>query len=118
MNNYTQVFLEDKIKIWCEVLEKKTRSINFSPKDVSFEFSVGKTYYKILMGTPQSTRFLPHPSGKQYSVHAFVNKKTGDIYKPATWSAPYKQVRYNIWTQFDELLQNCDWIGSYLYKRK
>jgi hypothetical protein len=101
--------LADKINIWCEILEKKAKVQTYGPQNIYFWFSVGNSYYKIIM-TYQDT--------KENSVHAFLNKKTGDIYKPATWSAPYKQVRYNIWTQFDKLLNDCDWVGRYLYKQR
>lgn len=100
--------LSQKIDHWCEVLEEKCKIQNFGPPNVYFHFSQGKHYFEIIM---------TYQDSKQDSVHAFVNIKTGDIYKPASWSAPYKQARYNIWTQFDQLLKDCDWAGSYLYKR-
>ena len=100
--------LADKIHIWCDILEKKSKDQTYGSQIMYFWFSVGKSYYKVVR-TDQDT--------KHDSVHAFVNKKTGDIYKPATWSAPYKVARYNIWTQFDKLLNDCDWAGKYLYKR-
>lgn len=100
--------IEGKIDQWCDVLEHKAKTQTYGPQNIYFWFSTGKYYYKIVM-TYQDT--------KHDEVHAFVNKKTGDIYKPASWSAPYKQVRYNIWTQFDKLLHDCDWAGSYLYKK-
>lgn len=53
----------------------------------------------------------------QRSVHAFVDKKTGDVYKPAGWKAPAKHVRFNIIKQFDEVLEKADWAGGYLYIR-
>jgi hypothetical protein len=55
---------------------------------------------------------------ENHNVHAFVDQKTGDIYKPATWSAPYKDARYNIYEDFDKLINDCDWIGKYLYKNE
>lgn len=101
--------LNEKIDIWCQILEQKAKVQTYGPQNIYFWFSPGKSYYKIVR-TDQDT--------KTDNVHAFVNKKTGDIYKPASWSAPYKQVRYNIWTQFDKLLEDCDWAGTYLYKRR
>lgn len=101
-------FIEQKINEWCDVLEIKSKNQTYGSQIMYFWFSKGKTYYKIVR-TDQDT--------KQDSVHAFVNNKTGDIYKPASWSAPYKVARYNIWTQFDKLLNDCDWAGKYLYKK-
>lgn len=101
------VDLEYKIRVWCDILAEKAKNTTAPP--MYFNFSIGRNYYKVIM---------THLESKHQSVHAFVNKKTGDIYKPETWLAPYKQVRYNIWTQFDELLNDCDWVGTYLYKKR
>jgi len=53
------------------------------------------------------------------SVHAFVDKKTGEVYKPASFKAPAKIVRYNLLLIKDRewLLENADWAGGYLYVR-
>ena len=61
------------------------------------------------------------------SVHAFVNKETGDLIKPATWKAPQKSVkhpsgwavRYNINTLdgFNEAINEADIYGGYLYEK-
>lgn len=51
----------------------------------------------------------------QRSVHAFIDKKTGDVYKPAGWNGPAKIVRFNLVEQFDEVLEKADCFGSYLY---
>lgn len=108
VRNQVNKQIEKKIEQWCDILEYKSKAQTYGPQNIYFWFSTGKNYYKIVM-TYQDT--------KHDEVHAFVNKITGDIYKPASWSAPYKQVRYNIWTQFEKLLNDCDWAGSYLYKK-
>ena len=55
------------------------------------------------------------------SVHAFVNKQTGEVYKPASWKAPAKHVRFDlrIIAERNYLLnpENCDWAGGHLYMR-
>jgi phage-related protein len=73
-----------------------------------FTFESGRKYHKIIMN-----------DGTQRSVHAFVDKKTGQIYKSASWKSPAKGVRYDlrIIEQREWLLQNADWAGSYLYVR-
>ena len=43
------------------------------------------------------------------SVHAFVDMKTGDVYMPASWNAPAKHVRYNLFTNFPK---NITWSGG------
>lgn len=100
--------LTSKIDEWCDVLEQKANCQTYGLQNFYFWFSVGKSYYKIVR-SDQDT--------KNDSVHAFVNKTNGDIYKPASWNAPYKDTRYNIWTEFNQLLHDCDWAGEYLYKR-
>jgi hypothetical protein len=36
-------------------------------------------------------------TGTQNSVHSFIEIKTGNIYKPASWKAPAKHARGNIY---------------------
>jgi len=76
--------------------------------DYEFTFEIGKKYHKIIMN-----------DGTQLSVHAFVDKQTGEIYKSASWKAPAKGVRYDLRLieQREWLLQHADWAGSYLYAR-
>jgi len=72
----------------------------------------GRKYFKIIMEIPNENR---DPSR---SVHAFVDKKTGEVYKSASWKSPAKGVRYDlrIIEQREWLLENADWAGGYLYK--
>ena len=53
------------------------------------------------------------------SVHAFVDRKTGEVYKPASIKAPAKGVRYDLRLieQREWLFENADWAGGYLYRR-
>ena len=75
-----------------------------------YEFypETGRKYHKIIMVANGSR-----------SVHAFVDKKTGEVYKSASWKSPAKGVRYDlrIIEQREWLLENADWAGSYLYAR-
>ena len=50
-----------------------------------FYIESGRKYHKLIMET----------NGGSRSVHAFVDKKTGDVFKPASFKAPAKIVRYN-----------------------
>lgn len=76
---------------------------------LKFEIESGKRYHKIVMITLGDAR----------SIHAFVDKVTGDVYKPASWKAPAKGIRFNLLLIKDRewLEKNCDWAGSYLYRR-
>ena len=73
-----------------------------------FYIESGRKYHKIIMETEVGSR----------SVHAFVDKKTGELYKAASFKAPAKGVRYDLRLIEDRefVLKNCDWAGSYLYK--
>ena len=53
------------------------------------------------------------------SCHAFIDKKTGEVYKPASYKAPAKIVRYNLLeiASREECFSRADWAGGYLYIR-
>jgi hypothetical protein len=57
-------------------------------------------------------------NGKRDSIHAFIDKKTGEVYKPASIKAPAKGVRFNllIIQEREFVLDNCEWTGGYLYR--
>jgi len=75
--------------------------------DYDFYIQSGRKYHKIMMNAAGS-----------HSVHAFVDKKTGELYKAASFKQPAKGVRFDlrIITQREEVLEKCDWAGGYLYK--
>lgn len=88
---------------------------------VSYE---GRKYIKIVMQEYQEyNEYYPNREVgyRDGSVHAFVDKKTGDVYKPAGYNKPAKHVRYNLmnWDHRKFLLNpKCvDWAGGYLYMR-
>ena len=53
------------------------------------------------------------------TVHAFIDKKTGEVFKPAGWQGPAKHVRYNLLEEnsYNECLFKASWAGGYLYMR-
>ena len=68
----------------------------------------GRKYHKVI---------IAHDGGTgQRMVHSFVDRKTGDLYKPAGWAAPAKGVRYNVVKDAARLQKVVDPYGSYLYK--
>jgi len=101
-----------KIEKWvwqlCRSLEQnyELRYPN-SSVPVTFSMELGRKYWKINQNTG--------------GVHAFVDKKTGEVYKPASWRGPAKIVRYDLRLIKDrEQLHNpnhTDWAGGYLYLR-
>ena len=74
-----------------------------------FIIESGRKYHKIIMVTESGSR----------SVHAFVDKKTGELYKSASFKAPAKGVRFDLRIIKDRefVLENADWAGGYLYQR-
>ena len=80
---------------------------------MSFYIVEGRKYLRI----ETETNVNHDGSVKQKSIHAFVNKYTGEVYKPATWKSPAKHVRYNLMDKQsrEQCYRNADWAGSYLY---
>ena len=74
-----------------------------------FYIESGRKYHKLIMET----------NGGSRSVHAFVDKKTGDVFKPASFKAPAKIVRYNLLRieSREQCFERADWAGGYLYVR-
>ena len=48
--------------------------------------------------------------GGSRSVHCFVNRENGDVLKAATWAAPAKHARGNIFDEHNGL-KNMRWTG-------
>ena len=82
--------------------------------DYEFIIESGRKYHKIIMVIDNGLDRSP-----SRSVHAFVDKKTGEVYKSASWKSPAKGVRYDlrIIEQREWLLENADWASAYLYAR-
>ena len=89
---------------------------------MKFKVYSGKKYYKIVQQEfetwEKSKNFNQYRDG---SVHAFVNKETGEVFKPASWAAPAKHVRYDLriikHREFLFNSNNTGWAGGYLYIR-
>jgi hypothetical protein len=76
---------------------------------IDYQVETGKKYHKVIFVDGGGSR----------SVHCFVDKQTGEVYKSATWKSPAKGVRYDLRLIKDReyLLENADWSGGYLYAR-
>ena len=89
---------------------------------MKFVVKTGKRYYKIVQQEfetwEKSRNYGKYADG---SVHAFVDKKTGQVYKPASWAAPAKHVRFDLRIirerEFLFNSNNTGWAGGYLYLR-
>jgi len=72
------------------------------------EYEVGRKYIKVWSYLVDGERL----NGR--SCWMFIDKKSGECYKPASYKAPAKGVRYLI-TQLADNPHICDAYGSFLY---
>ena len=104
--------LDQKIEKWvwqlCRSLEQnyQLRYPN-SNTSVTFTMQFGRKYIKVIQDNS--------------SIHAFIDRKTGEVYKPAGWKSPAKIVRYDLRLISDRAKLHdpkfTDWAGGYLYLR-
>ena len=85
-----------------KVCEKRIEEIR-NGDHYKFTIEEGRKYLKIIQ---------TDTSGGG-AVHAFVDKKTGELYKAASWRGPAKDVRFDLRLiqQREWVLENCDWAG-------
>ena len=82
-----------------------------------FRYYQGKKYLKVVREEYDEK----NDRWRDTTVHAFINTETGEVYKPASWKAPAKHVRFNLSNDLDR--QNLHdpnfvgWAGGYLYMR-
>ena len=88
-----------------------------------FVYKTGKKFHKVyFLQYEEASEYYGTKAGyKSGSVHAFIDKKTGEVYKPASWKAPAKHVRFDLRLIKDrEFLfnyKNLSWAGGHLYMR-
>ena len=113
--------LSQKVEKWtyglCKSLEQNyQQSFPNSSSNKTFKMELGRKYWKIVQTDIGA-------DGKEWSggVHAFVDRNTGQVYKPASYKSPAKHVRYDMRIINNrEQLHNptfTDWAGGYLYLR-
>ena len=88
---------------------RKVDELKSGKCDIDYTIESGKKYHKVILVNGGGSR----------SVHCFIDKQTGEIYKSSSWKSPAKGVRYDLRLIKDReyVLENCDWSGSYLYAR-
>lgn len=91
-----------------EYKAKRLESIESGDCLYKFYIESGRKYHKIIQETDSGSR----------SVHCFVNMKTGELHKAASFKAPVKEPRFDlrIIQEREWVFENCDWSGGYLYK--
>ena len=109
----TPLSIEDRVYQWSEKLIEcleadYSRQFNGPHAcPIKFEIRKGRKFLKVVQ------------INNQESVHAFVDKKTGEVYKPASWNKAAQHVRYDlrIIQSRLECFNRADWAGGYLYIR-
>ena len=92
----------------CDALQQSHQRSHPNGRNYSYALISGRKYHKVMQCV----------DGQTESVHAFIDRKTGEVYKAASYKAPAKGVRFNllIIEEREFVLENCDWAGGYLYR--
>ena len=114
MNTLTQSKTEFQTECLLEVVnnEWKVNAIESGRSSYSkLEYSVGKKYIKL-------NQFRVHAdnSFSNNGVFMFIDKESGACYKPASFKAPAKGIRFQI-EQLVDSPEIVDPYGSFLYVR-
>ena len=102
----TECLIEQVNDLWKVNSIESGRS--FYPR---LSYKVAKKYIKVLQGRVNSDG-----SYETEGVFMFIDKDSGACYKPASYKAPAKGIRF----QIEQLVDNpeiCDPYGSFLYVR-
>ena len=117
ITNNSQRYTEGELS---EYAQSQLESINNgTAKLMKFRVQTGKKYHKIIQQDYDT--FQNRNEYRDGSVHAFVDKNTGEVYKPASWKSPAKHVRYDL--RIINHRNNLHdprftgWAGGYLYMR-
>lgn len=108
----TTITVEQQVEALIEVLNNEWKVLSLENNRSHYhqlEYEVGRKYIKVL-----SYLIVCGEKGNSRSCWMFVDKKSGECYKAATYKAPAKGVRYLI-TQLIDNPQICDPYTSFLY---
>ena len=124
INSYKRNIQEQRFPENTKYYEERLAEIeNGTANLYKFDYQVGKKYIKVFnLQYEEANEYYNRKGGyRAGSVTAFIDKQTGQVYKPASWKAPAKHVRFDFRLIKDrEFLfnpKNVDWAGGYLYMR-
>ena len=124
INSYKRNINEQRFPENTKYYEERLAEIeNGTANLYKFDYKTGKKFHKVFFLEYQDANdYYGTKAGyKAGSVHAFIDKQTGEVYKPASWKAPAKHVRFDLrLIQDREFLfnpNNIDWAGGHLYMR-
>ena len=120
INSYKRNIQEQRFPENTKYYEERLDEIeNGTANLYKFDYSVGKKFYKVF--NLQFDTFKGRNEYRAGSVTAFIDKNTGEVYKPASWKAPSKHVRFDLRIirerEFLHNPKNVDWAGGHLYMR-
>ena len=118
--NYKQHSIRLHETFTSEWSKDQLESINNGTANLTrFVVKTGRKYYKVMQ--QEFDTFRDRNEYREGSVHAFVDKNTGEVYKPASYNSPAKHVRYDLRVINDRVKLHTprftDWAGGYLYLR-
>ena len=98
----------DQVYDYClqlaDILDERFRQ-EFPTLNQTFEVDSGRKYYRVW------------GIDNQKCIHCFVDKKTGDVFKPESYNKPAKHVRYNLLDDVSRqsMFEKAHYAGGYLY---
>ena len=120
-NNYENYHVRMASNFTSNYSKKQLEDVkNGTANLMKFRMESGRKYWKIIQQDYDT--FRDRNEYRDGSVHAFVNKKTGEVYKPASWKSPHtKYVRFDLRIINDRAKLHdpnfTGWAGGYLYLR-
>ena len=97
--------------------DQLARIVSGTAKLDKFRYYQGKKYLKVVREEYDER----NDRWRDTTVHAFVDRETGEVYKPASWKAPAKHVRFDLSNDLDRQKLHdpnfVGWAGGYLYMR-
>ena len=124
INSYKRNIQEQRFPENTKYYEERLAEIEDGTANLyKFDYQVGKKYIKVFnLQYEEANDYLGRKGGyRAGSVTAFIDKNTGEVYKPASWKAPAKHVRYDLriirHREFLHNPANTDWAGGHLYMK-
>ena len=124
LNSYKRNIQENRFPENSKYYQEQIEKIENGTENLyKWDYKVGKKFIKVFnLQYQESNDYYNRPAGyRQGSVTAFINKNTGEVYKPASWNSPAKHVRFDM--RIISHREACHdpkvttWTGGFLYMR-